>query len=145
MKLHSSISVRMMVVIGAVTALAMLIFSGIVMSAMEAHFEELDELRLNEIRAAFACEARTPEAGLLHVAREHPTGAVALVRDGRVVAKSSAAPVSLLPTIPAADEFAVVRDTLHHWRVMKTTEPDGAVFIVSFRWTRTWRFTKRCG
>lgn len=45
MKLHSSISVRMMVVIGAVTALAMLIFSGIVMSAMEAHFEELDELR----------------------------------------------------------------------------------------------------
>lgn len=127
MKLHSSISVRMMVVIGAVTALAMLIFSGIVMSTMEAHFEELDELRLNEIRAAFAYEARTPEAGLLHVAREHPTGAVALVRDGRVVAKSPAAPVSLLPTIPAADEFAVVRDTLHHWRVMKTTEPDGAV------------------
>lgn len=121
MKLHSSISVRMMVVIGAVTALAMLIFSGIVMSAMEAHFEELDELRLNEIRAAFAYEARTPEAGLLHVAREHPTGAVVLVRDGQVVAKSPAAPVSLLPTIPAADEFAVVRDTLHHWRVMKTT------------------------
>ena len=54
MKLHSSISVRMMAVIGVVTALAMLIFSGIVMSAMEAHFEELDELRLNEIRAAFA-------------------------------------------------------------------------------------------
>lgn len=116
MKLHSSISVRMMAVIGAVTALAMLIFSGIVMSAMEAHFEELDELRLNEIRAAFAYEARTPEAGLLHVAREHPSGAVVLVRDGRVVAKS-----------PAAPEFAVVRDTLHHWRVMKTTEPDGAV------------------
>lgn len=126
-KLNASISVRMMAVIGLVTALAMLVFSGLVMSAMEDHFEELDELRLNEIRAAFAYDARTPEAGLMHVEREHPTGAVALVRAGRVTVKSPAAPTALLKDLPTSDGMYVVRDTLHHWRVMKTTEPDGAV------------------
>ena len=125
-KLNGSISVRMMAVIGLVTALAMLAFSGIVMSAMEDHFEELDELRLNEIRAAFAYDARTPEAGLMHVEREHPTGAVALMRGGRVTVKSPAAPVALIKDLPAADGMYVVEDSLHHWRVMKTTEPDGA-------------------
>jgi len=120
-------ALKMMAVIGVVTAVAMVIFSAIVLSAMEHHFEELDELTLREIRAAFLFEGGASAKALSHVMREHPEAAVALVQAGQVTVRGAGVPKMLERNAPVKDGLFRLAEDGRTWRGLRTTEENGAV------------------
>ncbi len=120
-------ALKMMAVIGVVTAAAMVIFSAIVLSAMEHHFEELDELTLREIRAAFLFEGGASAKALSHVMREHPEAAVALVQAGQVTVRGAGVPKMLERNAPVKDGLFRLTEDGRTWRGLRTTEENGAV------------------
>ncbi len=122
-----SMALRMMAVIGVVTAAAMVIFSGIVLSAMSHHFEELDELTLREIRTAFLFEGGAATEALSHVMREHPDAAVALEKNGRLVVRGDGVPAALTRSAPVKDGLFTLTDGSRQWRGLRTTEENGAI------------------
>ena len=126
-----SIAVKMMAVIGVVASCAMGIFAMIVLTGMERHFQELDRLQLEEVRATFLSDSRDPAQAVRHITRENPQAAVVFLRDGRVVVQSTHAPADGVCSngdTLGDDAVFIVQDEGHVWRALKSVADGGVLY-----------------
>ena len=119
-----SIAVRMMSIIGVVTVAALVLFAVTVINAVEEHFAELDEVRLEEIHATFVSDGRSPSEAAAHIEREHPDAGVVLMRDGRIVVRTKGAPAGF-SAASAPDGLFTFTQGERTWRGRRTEEVGG--------------------